>query len=110
VQGERNDFQHGASLDVAGLALFDYFNLNNALSDGNAIDATVSYSIQWSEDGTPLTIDDGANFHFSGRQTKGFITWSATESGFSFESDPANTTVTNFALVGRERNGRFYHS
>ena len=113
MQGERNDFQHGASLDVEGLALFDYFNLNNALSDGSAIDAidaTVSYSIQWSEDGAPLTIDDGANFHFGGRQTKGFISWSASEAGFTFKSDPANTTITNFALVGRERNGRFYHS
>jgi len=110
VQGENNDFQHGASLDVDGLALFDYFNLNNALSDGNAIDATVSYSIQWSEDGVPLSIDDGANFHFGGRQTKGFISWSASEAGFTFQSDPASTTITNFALVGRERNGVFYRS
>jgi len=110
VQGERNDFQHGARLDVEGLALFDYFNLNNALSDGKAIDATVSYSIRWSEHGKPLTIDDGANFHFGGRQTKGFISWSAREDGFTFESDPAGTTITNFALVGRERNGVFYHS
>jgi len=95
---------------VGGLALFDYFNINNALSDGNSIDAMVSYSIQWSADGTPLTIDDGSNFHFRGRQTKGFISWSAREAGFSFESDPASTTVTNFALIGRERNGVFYHS
>jgi hypothetical protein len=110
VQGEKNDFAHGARLDVDGLALFDYFSINNALSDGNSIDAKVSYSIEWSEDGTPLTIDDGSNFHFRGRQTKGFISWSAHEAGFSFKSDPANTTVTNFALVGRERNGVFYHS
>ena len=101
---------HGASLDVKGLSLFDYFSLGNALSDGNSIDATVSYSIRWSENGVPLTIDDGSNFHFRGRQTKGFISWSAHEAGFSFTSDPAHTTVTNFALVGRERNGAFYHS
>jgi hypothetical protein len=80
------------------------------LSDGNSVDATVSYRIRWSEDGTPLTIDDGKNFHFQGRQTKGFISWSAHEVGFSFQSDPARTTVTNFALVGRERNGVFYRS
>jgi len=110
VRGEEDDFQHGASLDVNGLALFDYFSINNALSDGDAIDATVSYNIRWSEDGTPLTIDDGSNFHFRGRQTKGFISWSAHEAGFSFQSDPASTTTTNFALVGRERNGVFYHS
>ena len=105
-----NDFEDGARLHVRDLALFDYFSLNNALSDGNAVDANVSYEIRWSEDGTPLTIDDGANFHFKGRQTKGFITWSAHEEGFRFESDPASTTLTNFALVGRERNGIFYRS
>ena len=88
--------------------MFDYFSVNNALSDGNSIDAKVSYDIRWSEDGHPLNIDDGANFHFAGRQTKGFISWSAHEAGFSFRSDPASTTVTNFALIGRERNGVFY--
>ena len=102
------DFGDGARLDVDGLALFDYFSVNNALSDGNSIDAKVSYDIRWSEDGHPLNIDDGANFHFAGTQTKGFISWSAHEAGFSFRSDPASTTVTNFALIGRERNGVFY--
>lgn len=107
---EGRDFEKGARLDVDGLALFDYFSINNALSDGNSIDAKVSYSIRWSGDGSPLTIDDGANFHFDGRQTKGFISWSAHEAGFSFKSDPAHTTLTNFALVGRERNGVFYRA
>jgi hypothetical protein len=108
VRAEGGDFEDGARLDVDGLALFDYFNITNALNDGNSINARVSYSIRWSEDGSPLTIDDGANFHFDGRQTKGFISWSAHEAGFSFKSDPASTTVTNFALVGKERNGVFY--
>ena len=110
MRAEGDDFEEGAHLDVDGLALFDYFSINNALSDGNSIDAKVSYNIRWSEDGTPLTIDDGANFRFDGRQTKGFISWSAHEAGFSFKSDPANTTLTNFALVGRERNGVFYRA
>jgi hypothetical protein len=68
----------------------------------------VSYKIRWSEGGSPLTIDDGSKFHFDGRRTNGFISWSAHEAGFSFQSDPASTTTTNFALVGRERNGVFY--
>jgi hypothetical protein len=78
------------------------------LSNGNSVNATASYSIRWSQDGTPLTIDDGKNFHFAGKQTKGFLAWSAQAKGFSFKSDPANTTTTNFALIGHERNGRFY--
>jgi hypothetical protein len=108
VRAEGGDFEDGARLDVDGLALFDYFNIANALNDGNSINARVSYGIRWSEGGTPLTIDDGANFHFDGRQTRGFISWSAREAGFSFQSDAASTTHTNVALVGRERNGVFY--
>ena len=103
-----DDFGDGARLAVDELALFDYFSVNNALSDGNSDDAKVSYDIRWAEDGHPLNIDDGANFHFAGRQTNGFISWSAHKAGFSFRSDPASTTVTNFALIGRERNGVFY--
>ena len=102
------DFEDGGSLHVRNLALFDYFNLNNALADGNSIDASVSYNLRWSEDGTPLTIDDGVDFHFKGRSTKGFISWSAKEAGFEFHSSEASTTTTNFALIGRERNGKFY--
>ena len=101
-------FEDGGSLRVENLALFDYFSLNNALSDGKSIDATVSYDLRWTEDGKPITIDDGHNFHFQGRSTKGFVSWSAKEAGFSFHSSPAHTTKTNFAVIGRERNGKFY--
>ncbi len=108
MSGEADGFEDGAEIEVERLALFDYFNLNNALADGDSIPAHVSYEIQWSGDGSPLTIDDGANFHFHGRRTRGFISWTAHEKGFSFKSDPAHTTTTNFALVGHERNGVFY--
>jgi hypothetical protein len=108
VRVEDDGFGDGASLDVDHLGLFDYFTLDNALHDGKSIRASVSYNIRWAEDGKPLTIDDGSNFHFSGRQTTAVISWSAHEKGFRFRSDPAHTTTTNFALVGHERNGVFY--
>lgn len=108
VHLKHDDFEAGASLDVDRLALFDYFSVNNALADGNSIDATVSYSVRWAGDGTPLRIDDGTMFHFDGRQTTANIAWSAREAGFRFHSSPAHTTSTNFALIGRERNGVFY--
>jgi hypothetical protein len=77
--------------------------------DGDSIDATVSYSLRWAGDGSPLTIDDGTHFHFEGRRTTATIAWSARENGFVFHSDPsASTQHTNFALVGDERNGVFY--
>lgn len=104
---QHGEHEDGDSLDVERLALFDYFSVNNALSDGPSIDATVSYHMRWAPGGTSLTIDDG-KFHFAGRRTSATISWSAHESGFRFQSSPAHTTVTNFALLGRERNGVFY--
>lgn len=108
VKIKHGDFKNGASLDVDQLALFDYFDIVNALSDGTFVDATVSYRVRWARDGTPLTIDDGANFHFQGRKTTAVISWSAHEAGFRFHATPSQTTGTNFALIGSERNGVFY--
>jgi hypothetical protein len=93
---------------VEHLGLFDYFNLNNALQNGNSVPATASFRIRWAEEGTPLMIDDGSNFHVQGRQTTASAAWSAHEKGFSFRSDPESPNKTNFALVGHERNGVFY--
>lgn len=104
----QGDFGDSARLNVERLALFDYFTVNNALSDGNSIDATVSYDVRWARKGMPLTIDDGQNFHFSGRSTTATISWAAHEEGFRFRSSPAHTTTTNFAVIGSERNGVFY--
>jgi hypothetical protein len=106
----QDHFKKGASMDVNDLSVFDYFSLANALSDGNSIPATVSFSLLWAGNGTQLTIDDGSNFHFSGIRTTATVEWTAAEAGFSFTSDPASTTTTNFALVGDERNGVFYAS
>jgi len=109
VHAEEDEGEAGVSWHVKNLALFDYFSVSNALADGDSVDATASFRLRWAGDGTPLTIDDGKNFHFEGRQTTATAAWSAHESGFSFQSDPSPSTQhTNFALVGEERNGVFY--
>lgn len=36
------------------------------------------------------------------------LEWSASEAGFSFVSDPAATSSSYFAALGRERNGLFF--
>jgi hypothetical protein len=37
------------------------------------------------------------------------IEFSAEQEGFTFVSDPAETTVTHFAEIGEERDGVFFH-
>jgi hypothetical protein len=105
---QRDDDGESTKLDVDDLALFDYFSVNNALNDGNSIDAKVSYNLRWARGGSSLTIDDGSHFHFDGKSTTATISWRAHEAGFRFHSSPAHTTTTNIALIGRERNGVFY--
>jgi hypothetical protein len=36
------------------------------------------------------------------------IEWSMTEAGFSFVSDAAKTSTSDQAVIGRERNGKFF--
>lgn len=41
------------------------------------------------------------------RECAATIQWSGEEAGFSFVSDPASSSMTRFAEIGRERNGIF---
>jgi len=34
--------------------------------------------------------------------------WSSQQTGFSFQSDPASTSVSLYAIIGHERNGVFF--
>jgi hypothetical protein len=40
--------------------------------------------------------------------TKATIEWSSQQAGFSFQSDPASTSVSEYAILGHERNGVFF--
>jgi methylaspartate ammonia-lyase len=36
------------------------------------------------------------------------IAWSGQQGNFTFVSDPASTSTSQFAALGKERNGRFF--
>lgn len=99
-----------ASIKVADLDLEDYGNIVNALMDGPSVPAMASYHIRWHGVNRVDEVSDPVN-HFQGRfiENSATIEWSASEEGFTFVSDPADTTTTEFALIGRERNGVFFH-
>ena len=91
------------------LSLPDAGNLDNALHGGPTVPARVSFRMRWTGIGSPFqftSTTDGfrGNFQFA---TVG-IEWSAQTRGFSFVSDPADTTVTVAAIIGEERNGVFF--
>ena len=71
--------------------------------------ATVSLSMEWHGERAEVEVKDLVNgFAGSYRECSATIQWAAQEAGFSFVSDPASTSSTRFAEIGRERNGVFF--
>ena len=102
--------QGKAGMRVQDLEVEDYFNLGNALADGPSVDATVSFEVRWTP---PVTrkvhvADPATEFDGTFLETHATVTWSASEDGFTFVSDPAPTSIQLFAETGRERNGVFF--
>lgn len=95
-----------AALHVADLDVEDYGNVVNALLDGPSVEASVSLDLNWSGTDERVKIRN-KNTGFAGEYIRNAATlvWSASESGFSFQSDPHQS---GFATVGHERNGRFF--
>jgi hypothetical protein len=105
------DFEKGnASLRVSSLDVEDYHDVVNALLDGPSVEAEVSYEINWSGITNRFELHDAVNT-FAGKyeNTSATIKWAALrDDGLTFVSDPASTSFTEFALLGRERNGVFF--
>jgi hypothetical protein len=99
-----------ARLHASNFAIEDYHDVVNALKDGPSLEAVVSFDVQWTGTGKHVKVRDDTN-DFGGRYVEGTATieWSGlTENGQFFQSDPANTSTTLFAEVGKERNGVFF--
>ncbi len=98
-----------ASMRATNLPEEDAHTLLNALTGGPTEPSTVSFDMRWT--GQPPLMDVTDAVHgFTGSFMFSTVTidWSAQEAGFSFVSDPADTTSTVAAVMGRERNGVFF--
>ncbi len=96
-----------ASVRVTNLQVEDYFTLFNSFTDASlqpSVPATVSFIIEWQGGDTAITIGDGVNFEAEVFEGTVSVHWTAHEDGFAFSS---LTSRTEFAEIGRERNGRF---
>jgi hypothetical protein len=98
-----------ASVNVSDLAEEDAGNVLNALQGGPTTPATVSFEMRWAATGAPIALTDPVH-RFTGEFfiSDFHIQWSAKSEGFSFESDPAETSVSVSSVLGRERNGVFF--
>ena len=95
-----------ASLHVADFEIEDYHDVVNALIDGPSVDASVSFDISWGGADERVKIRNRTT-GFAGEYVRNSATlvWSASESSFSFQSDPL---ASDFAEIGKERNGVFF--
>jgi hypothetical protein len=103
-----------ASYRVSNLFEHDFGSIPNAITNGAVsgppVDATVSFDLEWSGV-TAQAVIANAKQGFAGDffLTGATLSWSASNAnGFSFASDPASTSNSVFAMLGHERNGRFF--
>lgn len=98
-----------ARMHLENYAIPDFFDLKHGLTGGPSVPGSVSFETRWSG-----VIKRGPRINeelrFAGDFVQGNATtaWSAKEEGFTFESDPAETSHSLGAVIGRERNGMFY--
>ncbi len=98
-----------ASLRATHLPEKDAHTLLNALTGGATVPSTVSFDMTWTGKRPLMEVTDAVH-GFTGSFMFSTVTvaWSAQQAGFSFVSDPADTTRTVAAVMGRERNGVFF--
>jgi hypothetical protein len=76
---------------------------------GPAVPAAVNYELRWrgpiKREATVRDADNGFRGLF--RENQATLSWSASQAGFKFVSDAANTSTSVFAQLGRESNGIF---
>ena len=81
--------------------------------DSIAIPAQMSFKMVWKSTGEPVKYDD-ASRHFRFIGTRATCQLEAQVEvpsiGFSWKSDPLNTSKSDFAIIGEEVNGRYYDS
>jgi hypothetical protein len=81
--------------------------------DSIATPARMSFKMVWKSTGEPVRYDDPSkHFRFTGTratcQLEAEVTVPSID--FSWKSDPASTSRSDFAIVGEEVNGRYYDS
>ena len=93
-------------MKLTDFPLGDYTSVPKGLTGGSSVPATASLEIRWR---TERLIIDSQN-RFSGKYfgNGATIKWSAKQDGFQFVSDPLETNVNEFSLIGDERNGVFF--
>ena len=81
--------------------------------DSLATPARMSFRMVWKSNGVPVKVEDPSK-HFRFVGTRATVQMEAEihvpSIGFSWKSDPLETSKCDFAVMGEEVNGRYYDS
>jgi len=91
------------------LEMEDYGDFGSAIGGNPGVPATVSFEVRWSGVGERLNIKD-ESARFGGEFVRGNaqMAWSAIAGDYAYQSDPIETSFSDFASLGTERNGAFF--
>ena len=94
---------------VKDLRIADFGNFDGSFGNGPSTPATVSFEVRWSGVGQRLHVTD-PDARFGGEFVRGQaqMAWSAVVGDYEFRSDPIETSTSDFASLGTERNGSFF--
>jgi hypothetical protein len=98
-----------AIMEASNIHVQDFGDFNNALSGNSGAPATVSFKVKWSGVGERVSVTNRAD-GFAGEFVRNTaqMEWTAVVGDYRFESAPLETSSSQFAEVGVERNGSFY--
>ena len=98
-----------ASFSLEHVRLRDFFSFANSITaGGKSVAGRASFKVRWTGK-TGSFSSAGSDFSFQGHTTNAHVDWSASEAGFSFQSDPGGQGYDFPPILGHERNGRFLH-
>lgn len=101
-------------MEAEDLPVIEYGDFGNALFGGTGTPATVSFTVQWRGPVQRVNIKntdsplDGGGFAGEFVRNVAKMEWSGTVGDVSYESDPLATSSSEFAEIGKERNGVFF--
>jgi hypothetical protein len=106
----RGDVARGtASMRVTDLAIPDARDNRGSIVGGPSVPATVSFEVDWDNPIARATLrNEEGRWGGEFAETQSRVAFSARQEGFTYQSDPANTSTTVGGVVGHERNGVFF--
>jgi hypothetical protein len=98
-----------ATYAMNNMRLEDYYNLVNAFAGGPSTPSVASFLTTFTPKGKVISDRNEANsFAVRYRVADARLAWTSQGGGFSFRSDKIGTSASTFAMIGTERNGKFF--